>query len=309
MTRFARLVALVMFLLPVFAQANDDVRPGDTVRIDTEGGAVEGLLVEKVPDGYLVKTGAGNVVVSYTKVRSIRRTSARAGEAPGAITVATPVLYPQTREDLPAIGIWAPMELLGVNIPIGLGDRVRDTPYGRIKADSQFAIGGSIEVPVNRWLALEGDVIADYTWSKRLPDGSQYKTETTMSTLWVRPYLRGGPTRLWAGAGMSYAVIRTRYQPASTGPVDEPWFNSYGGGFAPVVGAGLDAYLVNRIGMVMVIGASVEKGAYETKSVRHLELPSTRDRGPVVHETRFVINIAFGLDVDRLRPLDEPEAR
>ncbi len=59
----------VVLTLAVSAAAAQAV--GDTVRIETESSTIEGQLVDRLPDGYLVRVGDKSEVVPYTSVKSI----------------------------------------------------------------------------------------------------------------------------------------------------------------------------------------------------------------------------------------------
>jgi hypothetical protein len=59
-------IAVGLSTAPAHAQA-----PGDRVRIETTRGVVEGALVDRVPEGYLIRVGEGSQLVPYSTVRSI----------------------------------------------------------------------------------------------------------------------------------------------------------------------------------------------------------------------------------------------
>jgi hypothetical protein len=62
---------------------------GDRVRIETTAGVVEGTLVDRVPDGYLVRSGEDSRVVPYSTVKSIIPLAPPAAAAP-PVEVAPP---------------------------------------------------------------------------------------------------------------------------------------------------------------------------------------------------------------------------
>lgn len=62
--------------------------PGDSVRIETSTGPVEGTLVDRLPQGYLVNKGKASVMVPYVNVRSIAKL-APAPLAPMVLPAAT----------------------------------------------------------------------------------------------------------------------------------------------------------------------------------------------------------------------------
>jgi hypothetical protein len=70
MTRYATAFALIAILLG--AREAGAQAPGDRVRIETGSGAIEGVLVDKLPEGYLVRVGDESVVVPYAKVTDVR---------------------------------------------------------------------------------------------------------------------------------------------------------------------------------------------------------------------------------------------
>ncbi len=47
--------------------------PGDEVRIETGAGVVQGTLIDKLPDGYLVRINGVNRITLYAEVRSIQK--------------------------------------------------------------------------------------------------------------------------------------------------------------------------------------------------------------------------------------------
>ena len=59
-------MALVLTVHAAGAQAI-----GDAVRIETEGAVIEGTLLDKLPDGYLVRIGEKTEVIPYAKVKAI----------------------------------------------------------------------------------------------------------------------------------------------------------------------------------------------------------------------------------------------
>jgi hypothetical protein len=65
----AAAVALALLAAP---EAGAQV-PGDPVHIETDAGPIDGTLVDRVPDGYLVRVGGKNRIVPYTSVKSISR--------------------------------------------------------------------------------------------------------------------------------------------------------------------------------------------------------------------------------------------
>jgi hypothetical protein len=70
-------LALALWSLPAAAQSN-----GDNVRIETSEGVVEGTLIDKLPDGYLVRVGDATKVVRYADVKSFAKVEPPKAEAP-----------------------------------------------------------------------------------------------------------------------------------------------------------------------------------------------------------------------------------
>ncbi len=71
MNRFT-ILAAVALVLGGLGSAWAQV-PGDRVRVQTESGVVEGLLVDRLPQGYLLNLGTQTQVVLYVHVRGITR--------------------------------------------------------------------------------------------------------------------------------------------------------------------------------------------------------------------------------------------
>jgi len=76
-------VALTLWAVPAAGQS-----PGDGVRIETDAAAIEGTLVDRLPDGYLVRVGDKTQVVPYSAVKSIAKVG---GPAPAPEPSAEPV--------------------------------------------------------------------------------------------------------------------------------------------------------------------------------------------------------------------------
>lgn len=97
------LAALAVALVTGAARAQS---PGDSVRVVTDYSTVEGVLVDRTPDGYLVRRGDQSQTVPYADVRSITRL---AGGAPAAGPVVPPAAAPTAGAppEYGALG-WAP---------------------------------------------------------------------------------------------------------------------------------------------------------------------------------------------------------
>jgi hypothetical protein len=75
----AGLVALLLQQSPARAQV-----PGDSVRVETTSGTLTGLLVDRLPAGYLLRVGESTSVVPYGSVKAITRIEAQPGPPPQA---------------------------------------------------------------------------------------------------------------------------------------------------------------------------------------------------------------------------------
>jgi hypothetical protein len=94
----AAAVALALGLSSATARAQ---APGDHVRIETGLGVAEGTLVDRLPEGYLIRDGAGTRVVPYSFVKSIAVVPEAAATPPlppavlpGAVTPVGPLATP-----------------------------------------------------------------------------------------------------------------------------------------------------------------------------------------------------------------------
>ncbi len=95
MNRFAVLAAVALVLGGLgtaWAQV-----PGDRVRVETESGVVEGLLVDRLPQGYLLNLGTQTQVVLYVHVRGITRVD------PAQPAVAVPAVPTPEGPAVPAV--------------------------------------------------------------------------------------------------------------------------------------------------------------------------------------------------------------
>jgi len=64
---------------------------GDTVRIETPTGAVEGVLIDRLPQGYLINQGTSSAVIPYVYVRAITRLAPAAAPSGPAVQPAAGV--------------------------------------------------------------------------------------------------------------------------------------------------------------------------------------------------------------------------
>lgn len=73
MMRIARRSAIIAAVISLLAWAPDALAQsaGDRVRISTDAGVVEGTLIDRLQDGYLVRVGTASRVIAYDSVRSI----------------------------------------------------------------------------------------------------------------------------------------------------------------------------------------------------------------------------------------------
>jgi hypothetical protein len=56
--------------------------PGDQVRVETDAGPITGLLVDRLPDGYLIRTAQSTQVVPYASVKAIAKLDAAPAPPP-----------------------------------------------------------------------------------------------------------------------------------------------------------------------------------------------------------------------------------
>lgn len=73
----AALLALGSLAAPARAQV-----PGDTVRVETESGPLTGLLIDRLPAGYLLRVGDATSVVPYGSVKSMVKVEAQPAPPP-----------------------------------------------------------------------------------------------------------------------------------------------------------------------------------------------------------------------------------
>ena len=88
------MIAAGALSLWLFAPAALAQTAGDRVRITTEAGTLEGTLVDRLPDGYLVRFADGNRRVPYADVKSIVKVDAAASAKPVATPPPTPPAAP-----------------------------------------------------------------------------------------------------------------------------------------------------------------------------------------------------------------------
>ncbi|MFO0762905.1 MAG: hypothetical protein U0359_41095 [Byssovorax sp.] len=82
--------------LPARAQV-----PGDQVRIDTDAGPITGLLVDRLPAGYLIRTAQNTQIVPYASVRVIAKLDAAPPPPPAALPPAPPAVPPPVAQPAP----------------------------------------------------------------------------------------------------------------------------------------------------------------------------------------------------------------
>jgi hypothetical protein len=95
-------LSLLLWAPPASAQLD----PGSHVRIETQAGVVEGTLVDKVPDGYLVRVGQVTQIVPYTSVKTIAVIVPQG--APPVAPPAAPQAGPPVIVMMPAAPTYAP---------------------------------------------------------------------------------------------------------------------------------------------------------------------------------------------------------
>ncbi|MBI5547383.1 MAG: hypothetical protein HY901_26165 [Deltaproteobacteria bacterium] len=105
--------------------------PGDPVRLETPGGVVEGVLVDRLPNGYLVNKGKASEVVPYTRVRSITKrapapadtpapVSGSAAVVPAAVAMPAPVPAPMATPEVVLPGLASDPAPIAGPIPPGV---------------------------------------------------------------------------------------------------------------------------------------------------------------------------------------------
>jgi hypothetical protein len=142
-------LALALWSLPAAAQAN-----GDNVRIETSAGVVEGTLLDKLPDGYLVRVGEATKVVRYGDVKSIARVEpgkTEPGSAPPAPTPA-PTPAPAPTEPPPA-------EPPPLSPPSAPAPPPSPPPVQKQTQNPGLVVGGAVAVTFGSLGALAGVVM------------------------------------------------------------------------------------------------------------------------------------------------------
>lgn len=263
MHALCRCVLLLVLALPAMALAQTPpVVAGDLVEIGTATKTVRGLLVDKVPDGYLVQTDAGNVLVRYTEVTSVTKVTPAAG-AP-AMGVVAPRGQQWEPGDTPAMlgpKFWG---YLFLRFAQGTQARELETAAGDVAVDEIFMGGGGADVPVARFLnAAFGAyyAMADADLEDVGPNAT-YDTYTVFIDAQVRPSFRVGRARMWAGGGIAYAFVESTYDKI---PGDPGKKTGRSHNFGPLFGGGVDFTLMNarnpKAGPDLLVTFAVESGA------------------------------------------------
>lgn len=86
------LLATALLALAAAPRAARAQVPGDTVRVETESGIVTGLLIDRLPAGYLLRVGDSTSVVPYGSVKSMVKVEAQPAPPPPAPAPPAPVV-------------------------------------------------------------------------------------------------------------------------------------------------------------------------------------------------------------------------
>lgn len=216
---------------------------GDNVRVKTAGAVVEGVLIDKVPTGYLVRGAEGSVLIPYDQVETIEVVAAPAAmpDAAGVPAVpADPVAPPPPgpkrapvdmaklpRERWPmtatfqyVFGLQAHALSMGIS---GSGQTASFRP-----PESDVSLLPSVTMELKPWFGVGMDFLMNVTSAQQVapgtegcidvgcflfPDGVSHNTFTLMPTIWAK-YLRDlakGRARLWGGAGVNLAWVNYNY--------------------------------------------------------------------------------------------------
>lgn len=283
---------LLVATQPAQAQTAPPV-PGDQVVVQTATKTISGILVDKVPDGYLVKVeGAATMLVPYAEVQSIRTanpTAATASQPVPGVVANAPM---HVESDPPALlaGERWPL-LFGVRYFPG-ATRTLETQAGDFDVDSRLLLAGDVDAPLARFLSFGADVTYENTKTDIGP--GFYDTSTVLFTPSLRPHFRFGDIRLWLDGGVSYAFVETTYY-FDGDPVPK---RGRGHAFGPSYGAGIDWTIFPGEGLFhAVISTGVAMGApvySETYSKDFGFGKELRNVGPAVPPTRLWMGLAIG---------------
>lgn len=170
------------------AQASEE-----RVHIETDAGVVEGTIIDRLPDGYLLRTGSGTRVIPYASVKSLSKiddTHAPSAAPPIAPPVAPPAAPPQPPSRSPVLELRAapapppprspalvtagqilfPIGLAGAGVGVVLltyglvskktchaGDLTFDCEYGN---SSGMVSGGIAALVVGGSMAISGKIMS-----------------------------------------------------------------------------------------------------------------------------------------------------
>ncbi len=319
--REARRIAViaVWLAIPIAAERGADAQAqpavGDTVRIEMDEGAVEGVLVDRLPTGYLIRTGAGTQVVAYDSVRSIGLVGATpqptpepqpqptpaetAAPEPIPLAESTTPPAPETSpEDFP-IDRWMLLRfhyLFGVQPHIVYSAVASSERANNSGVDSELALMVDVTQDFTDWLAIGFDAVVDITERQVVDPGEQgceflgncypfenglsHETITAMFTLWGKPYYRFGNARAWAGIGFNVALVNYLYTFSSG--------SGYSGSdtaFSVGAGAGADYIqpLSRKFGLVGSLSLMLGSPVYDEEISNFVEAGNTYQRSAVGH--------------------------
>ncbi len=188
---------------------------GDPVRIEASGVVVQGTLIDKLPDGYLVRVDGKNVVIPYASVQSIVKAPAPPPSVapPPPPSVAPPppsVAPPDSATAPPPLVVVAPLApTLALVPPAPPPTRVRNA--GLIAGGTVATILGSIGIvagalvlPVGLLLKSEDachDRTGNLTFDCEYGSGSALVKGGAVTLITGGVLLGGGVTMLAAGSG------------------------------------------------------------------------------------------------------------
>lgn len=223
----------------------DRVRIGDEVRLETADGSVEGTLVDRLSDGYLVRVGDQTRTVPYAQVRSVARVGDWA-EAP-------------TQDDRHAFTAFATFQWMLPQEPnvhhMALAQDDVDagsTAFDR-EPDDQTTFAFTTTGTLTEWFSLGLDLTLNQTSAKQIEAGTHgceyldecedftedvwHNTSTFQFTLWSKLHYRLAAFRPWVGLGAHIASVSYGYD---VSPDGESGFGS-GDDTAFSVGFGMGA--------------------------------------------------------------------
>lgn len=295
------LALLLLELVPFVALAQaPPIVAGDLVEIGTATRTVHGLLVDKIPDGYLVQTDAGNVLIRYAEVTSVTKVTPAAGApVPATGVVATPRPQWEPGDTPPMLGpkFWG---YLFLRFGHGTEPRELETAVGKVEASELMIFNAGADLPLARFLNVAFG--ASYTQAdaelEDLDDAAAYKTYTVLVDAQLRPSFRVGRARMWVGGGLAYAFVESRYERI---PGDPGKKSGRSHNFGPLFGGGIDVTLMNarnpKVGPDILVTFAVESGGPtfdEAFAPSDFGGETKKDVGFAMPQTRVYAGIGLG---------------